>query len=193
MDRTPGDEKRDCVRAGLCADVEFSVLEGSEYDALREKGEFRPGRFATPVAGSGALTEEDVPAGRGVDPNLIHFLIQIEDKLDRILGILAQNERGERKLFLGRGLDIGGGGMRMLCEKALRPGQVLDASFRIFRYPVVSLRVFARVVRVNPADTGGKGCQEVALEFLDLDEADKEWIISYVFQIQRESIRNKKR
>jgi len=81
----------------------------------------------------------------------------------------------------------------MLCEKALRPGQVLDASFRIFRYPVVSLRVFARVVRVNPADRGGKGCQEVALEFLDLDEADKEWIISYVFQIQRESIRNKQR
>lgn len=168
-------------------------MEGSEYDALREKGNFRPGRFAPPVAGSGALTEEDVPPGRGVDPNLIHFLIQIEDKLDRILGILAQNERGERKLFLGRGLDIGGGGMRMLCEKALRPGQVLDANFRIFRYPVVSLRVFARVVRVNPADTGGKGCQEVALEFLDLDEADKEWIISYVFQIQRESIRNKKR
>ena len=77
--------------------------------------------------------------------------------------------------------------------KEVKPGQVLDARFRILRYPVISLQVFGKVVRVRPTEKDGSTWQEIALEFVDLDKDLKEWIISYVFQKQREAIRSEKR
>jgi c-di-GMP-binding flagellar brake protein YcgR len=48
-------------------------------------------------------------------------------------------------------------------------------------------------MRVSPSEKNGHLCYEIAVEFLDLDEDHKEWIISYVFQMQREAIRRKKK
>jgi c-di-GMP-binding flagellar brake protein YcgR len=58
---------------------------------------------------------------------------------------------------------------------------------------VVSLQVFGKVVRVNPVQEDGKQGYEVAVEFLNLHEDYREWIITYVFQMQRESIRGKRK
>jgi c-di-GMP-binding flagellar brake protein YcgR len=69
----------------------------------------------------------------------------------------------------------------------------LDARFRVLRYPVISLQVFGKVVRVQPTEKAGTKSYEIALEFVDLDKDIKEWIISYVFQKQRETIRSEKR
>lgn len=129
---------------------------------------------------------------RGVDPALVDFLIQIEDKLDRILDLLLRHETQEQTVFVGEGLDIGGGGMSIRCDRKVKVGQILDVAFRVFRYPPVSLRIFGKVVRVESLRKDGDDNYHVALEYIDLGEADKEWIISYVFQVQREAIRSKK-
>ena len=50
-----------------------------------------------------------------------------------------------------------------------------------------------KVVRISPSEKNGHLRYEISLEFLDLDEDHKEWIISYVFQMQREAIRRKKK
>jgi hypothetical protein len=187
-------EKRDCVRAALSVEVQFSVMDAHEYEAIRDEGNVRSRRFVVkPIRQSVPGEEEDYRAGRAVDSSLIDFLIQIEDKLDRVLRLLAKYEKSDEGLFVGKGLDIGGGGMRILCDQAVKSGQILDTSFRIFRYPVVSLQIFGKVTRVSPIQENDNLRYEVALEFLDLDEDYKEWIISYVFQTQREAIRSKKK
>jgi hypothetical protein len=191
MEKERQDEKRDCVRAKLRADVHCAMID--ECEAIKEERDERPGRFVVkPIKRSGFVEEEHYGAGGGFDPNLIDFLIQIEDKLDRVLKLLVSREKDDENVFVGQGVDIGGGGMRMLCDTAVKPGQILKISFRIFRYPVVSLQVFGKVVRVNPVQEVGKQGYEVAVEFLNLHEDYKEWIITYVFQMQRESIRGKR-
>ena len=188
------DEKRDGVRAALTVEVQFSVVEPEAYKAARDKHDVRPIRLPShPGTGSIPGEEDKASLSRLPDSDLIDFLIQIEDKLDLVLKLLAKQDQCGEELFVGEGLDIGGGGMRIVCDKEVAPGQILDARFRIFRYPVVTLAVFGKVVRVRPCEKDGRGLYEVALEFLDLDEDYKEWIISYVFQIQREAIRNLKR
>jgi len=191
MEKVRQDEKRDCVRAKLRADVHCAMLD--ECETIKEEKDERPGRFVVkPIKRSGLVEEEHYGAGGGFDPNLIDFLIQIEDKLDRVLKLLGSREKDDENVFVGQGVDIGGGGMRMLCETAVKSGQILKISFRIFRYPVVSLQVFGKVVRVNPVHEDRQQRYEVAVEFLNLHEDYKEWIITYVFQMQRESIRGKR-
>lgn len=192
MEKVRREEQRDCVRATLRADVHCRVMD--ECEAIKEEKDEQPGRFVVqPIKRSGLVEEENIAAAGGVDPNLIDFLIQIEDKLDRALELLASREKKDENVFIGQGVDIGGGGMRMLCDTALKRGQILKISFRICRYPVVSLQVFGKVVRVTPVREDGKQGYEVAVEFLNLREDYRERIISYVFQMQRESIRGKRK
>ena len=192
MEKVRQDEKRDSVRAELRADVHCAMID--ECEAIKEEKDDRPGRLVVkPIRRSGLVDEENIPAGGGFDPNLIDFLIQIEDKLDRVLELLASREKQDENVFIGQGVDIGGGGMRMLCDTAVKRGQILKISFRIFRYPVISFQVFGKVVRVSPVQKEAKQGYEVAVEFLNLHEDYREWIINYVFQMQRESIRGKRK
>ncbi len=194
MDETSLNEKRDCVRASLCAEVRFSVIDPREYEAIRNRGNVPARQSPIQPSMQSLFVEEEGPAVIGVpDRNLIDFLIQIEDKLDRVLKLLAKQGEFDDGFFSGEAVDIGGIGMKMLSVSEVRPGQIIDARFRIFRYPVVSLQVLGKVLRVSPSEKNGHLCYEIALEFLDLDEDYKEWIISYVFQMQREAIRRKKK
>jgi len=191
MEKARQEEKRDCVRAALRAEVHCRVMD--EHEITKEEKDDRPGRFVVqPIRRSGLVEEENTSPSGGFDSNLIDFLIQIEDKLDRILELLPRGDKKDEDAFIGQGVDIGGGGMRMLCDTPLKRGQILKISFRIFRYPVVSLEVFGKVVRVSPGREDGKQGHEVAVEFLNLHEDYREWIITYVFQMQRESIRGKR-
>jgi hypothetical protein len=197
MDVTNADEKRDSVRADLRAEVQFFVLEAQEYETAKDQGrlEQQCGRgFLCPPMQSPVEEGGSSVTGATVDPSLVDFLLQIEDKLDRILKLLEKHGMGsDVSAQVGEGLDISGSGMRLLSEKEVKPGQILDARFRVLRYPVISLQVFGKVVRVQPTEKGGTKLYEIALEFVDLDKDIKEWIISYVFQKQRETIRSEKR
>lgn len=194
MENVSSDEKRDSVRAALRAEVQFTVMDGHEYEAARDVEDARPHRFISqPMKLEVSGEEESYPVGRAVDPNLIEFLVHLEDKLDRVLKLLSKDEKCDQDLFIGKGVDIGAIGMRILCDKAVKPGQVLKIGLRIFRYPVISLEVFGEVLRVTPVEENRGQRYEVAVKFLDLDEEYREWIIAYVFQMQRETIRNSKK
>ena len=190
-----GKERRKSVRAPLFAEVHFRVMDVHEYEAVRDKGDSLPpcrfmGGAVRPVSPG---EEEDYPVGRVFGPNLIDILINIEDKLDRVLKLLSKDDNRDEGIFAGYGIDISGDGMKMACDKAVKVGQVLKISFRIFRSPIISLEVFGKVVRVRPVERDGGRHREVAVDFLDLAEESREWIIAYVFQMQREAIRSRKK
>lgn len=198
MDSTSREEKRESVRAVLRAKVQFSVMDAVDYETVKEHavlgGCVGRGPVHTCIQSHLANVEGGGSSDTALDPKLAGFLIQIDEKLDRILNMLTKQDLCDHlPVYVGEGLDISGSGMRILSEKKVAPGEVLDARFRISRYPVVLLQVYAMVVRVRSTDRNGTPLHEIALEFLDLDEGYKEWIISYVFQIQREAIRCDKR
>ena len=198
MDSTNPEEKRESVRAVLRAEVQFSVMEAGEYEAVKGhaglKGCVGRGPVHMSIQSHLADAEGGLSGDTALDPKLAGFLIQIDEKLDRILNMLTRQDMCEDlPVYVGEGLDISGSGMRILSEKAVEAGKVLDTRFWISRYPVVLLQVYGKVVRVQTTDRDGTPLHEIALEFLDLDEGYKEWIISYVFQIQREAIRSDKR
>jgi len=195
METVDTDEKRDCVRAALCVDVQLSLLNTDEYRDMRVDGAVECSRqcLVQPAKQVSSGGEDKSQIGGIVDSNLVDFLIHLEDKLDHILKLLAKHEKGDDSFFVAKGLDIGGKGMRLLCERQVEPGQILDTRFRAFRYPVALLNIVGQVIRVKPVHRGAKTYYEIALEFLNLDQDSREWIISYVFQMQREAIRSGKR
>ncbi|MBW1739578.1 MAG: PilZ domain-containing protein [Deltaproteobacteria bacterium] len=201
MQEFPCQERREYVRTPLWVDVEFTILDEDEYEAVR-RSERPPPRF---------ISQEALPPGEegqyqadsAFHSNLIDFLIHIDQKLDRILKLLSKvpglevpafkDDKCKGDLFVGKGLDISGAGMSVICDKPIEPGRILRASFMISRFPIIPLVVFGEVVRTTPVQDDGKQRYQVVIKFIDLDEEDKEKIIAYTFQVQRDAIRKKKK
>ncbi len=202
MQEFPTQERREYIRAALWADVELTVVDGDEYEAVRRSEQQPCYRFISQAA----LPIDEVgqyEADGTFHSNLIDFLIHIDDKLDRLLKLLSdsyeleasprKDDRDGEDLFVGQGADIGGTGMSVISDRALEPGQILKASFMISRFPVIPLVLFGRVLRVTPVQQDGKQRYQVVMRFIDLDEEDRDKIIAYTFQVQRDAIRKKKK
>ena len=195
-------ERREYVRAPLRVDVEFTVVDEDEYEAVRQSEQEPCWRFISQAALS--FGEEGQYEGWNTfHSNLIDFLIHINGKLDRVLKLLSKvssldasackDDKADKDFFVGKGSDISGAGMSIICDKALESRQILRASFMIPRFPVIPLVLFGEVVRVTPVQESGKQRYQVVLKFIDLDEGDREKIIAYTFQVQRDAIRRKKK
>ena len=202
MQEVPTQERREYVRAPLQVDVEFTVVDGDEYEAVRQSEHQAFRRFISQAALSFNERGQH-EADSTFQSKLIDFLIHIDDKLDRVLKLLSnvsrleasasKDDKGDEDPFVAQGSDISGTGMSVICYRALEPGQILKARFMISRFPVVPLVLFGRVVRVTPVQEDGKQCYHVVVRFIDLDEEDREKVIAYSFQAQRDAIRKEKK
>jgi hypothetical protein len=202
MQEFPKQERREYVRAALWADVEFTVVSADGYEAV-SRSEQQP--YCRSISQAALPLDEggQYEADGTFHSNLIDFLIHIDDKLDRVLKLLSKSygleasacrdDKGGEDLFVGQGSDISGTGMSVICDRALEPGQILKASFMISRFPVIPLVLFGRVVRVIPVQEDGKQRYQVVMRFIDLEEEDREKIIAYTFQVQRDAIRKRKK
>lgn len=202
MQEFSSQERREYVRAPLFVDVELTVVDRDEYKAVRRSEHQHSCRSISQVAlpfDEGGQYEAD----SAFHSNLINFLIHIDDKLDRVLNLLSKvtgldvspfrYDMGDEDRLVGQGLNISGAGMSVICDKALEVGQILKASFMISRFPVIPLVLFGQVVRIIPVQDAGKQRCQVVVSFIDMGEEDREKIIAYTFQAQRDAIRKKRK
>lgn len=86
----------------------------------------------------------------------------------------------------GRCLNLSGNGCLFIASTAMEPGQSLALTISL---PDRDIPVQARVVRVEPALAGR--CR-VACTFLEIDERDRDHLLRYLLDRQRELIRQGK-
>lgn len=201
MKRFPNRERREYVRAPLWVEVEFTVMDRHEYEA-RVRSEPRPSCRSVSQPALSIDEARQYEADSTFRSNLIDFLIHMDDKLDRLLELVSKisgpkastgKHDKDEVPFVGQGSDISGAGMSVICDKALEPGQILKASFMISRFPLIPLVLFGEVLRAAPVEQDGRHRYQVVVRFIDLDEEDREKIIAYTFQVQRDAIRKEKR
>ena len=114
------------------------------------------------------------------------------EKLDQILSLLSKGEGKKGPFEEGIGLNISGSGMNVIVDKPVEPGRFMHAKFFLTKTRFLFIDVFGEVVRVIPSGEKGEKKYQLGIEFLDLNESDRERIIAVVFQKQRQTIRKKK-
>ena len=184
-------ENREHVRASISAVVRFSVMSPAEYNSTKASKERNsPGMPRTNDKPFSSLTEASFC--KTCEPYLSGLLLRIDEKLDRILDIVSEGEDREEKTEKGKALDISGTGMTLLSEKEYQVGDILKTDFRVPGTPPVWLELYGEIVRVLPVSRGEEKACEIALSFIDLRGEDREKIVYYAFQRQRETIRSMK-
>lgn len=80
--------------------------------------------------------------------------------------------------------DISGGGILFCCDHNLNVGDLLEASISLGKDQSVS--VTGRIVRVMEQSAASKYRYSVGLEFVNIKEAERDKVIKYIFNQQRE-------
>jgi hypothetical protein len=183
-------ERRLYVRENFPFTVKFRVLTPGEYAKIKGVG-----YQSVP----GSETVADIADNDKRNPEitshtcLIDFLLQMDEKLDRIMALLSEEGEAERLISnQGTGVNISGAGMNIVVDEPLEPGQIIQARFFLSRSPLVFMTVCGEVTWATPVDENGKTVYQLGITFLDLNPSDRERIIACVFQRQREALRRRK-
>lgn len=120
------------------------------------------------------------------NPKLYELLFDINQKLNILVRHLT--DKGGLNVPEARDVNISGGGMKFTCKDSFKSGEVLLLKTFLPTYAHV-IRLKCEVVRVMPSAKGGF---DVAVKFLDMDEATRDKIIRYIFARQRKLLRTGK-
>ena len=185
------DDRRSYVRGEFSFKVDYKIITIEEYEALNrfDREIFPPSstKYCIDTTHSEVITESTA------DAKLINFLVQIDEKLNRVLNLLSKDSKCEDFFNQGTGLNISGSGIEMLVDSPINFGQIIHLKFLLSKFPYVFMSIFGEVIRVVKSDKDGKDSYHIGIKFIDLSENEREKIITSVFQRQREAIRKNKK
>ena len=122
------------------------------------------------------------------DPLLAEWLKLLHAKLDRILGLLATNQ-GVHELSPFRTETLSGGGMSFTSPEEYKLGDLLELKVIFDSSLSGTLYLYGEVVQKEKSEGGNF----IAVKFLSLDEGIRDEIIKFVFEKEREILRQKRK
>jgi hypothetical protein len=144
-------------------------------------------RAATPGLSKAASGQNEPPFDMAVD-TLADWLLDMDEKLDRILDLL-KGETPSTRVSVVETIDLSGSGMSMILDRPVKIGQLLKIKMKIEGFPLGIFKACGQVTRVVAGSGQTQGSVEVGVQFLDLQEADRDRLIAYCFRRHRHAIR----
>lgn len=183
-------ERRSFVRGNFSFKVKFKTMTPHEYEDLKSTNEVLFSPFIK--SPSTNVDKPGVSIDRTTDASLISYLVQMDEKLNQILEILAKENKVEGLFAQGVGLNISGTGMNIMVDKPVESGMIIHSKFYLSKSPLIFMDMFGEVIRVEKINECGNTSYSVGIKFLDLSVNDREQVIASVFQRQRGNIRKRK-
>lgn len=177
-------ERRADFRGQITFKIKYRILTKEEYE--RQKN------ASAPLGDSYVNDIGNIVSNRAIDPLIMDFLVQLDEKIDRVLSLLEKEKGVDSTIQYGHGVDISASGMRVMINTPAKPGDILKGNFILSKNPLVYLDVFGEVVWVDKKMEQEDEFYQLGVRFLDLQLGIKEKIISCIFQKQREDIRKMK-
>ena len=166
-------ENREYSRVDVYVPMEWKVI---HIDTCRSR-----------VAGESILAEfKSLP---NPDDQLIaQWLQSINAKLDEIIRMMTRHSDGFHCLSVAK-VNIGGGGMRLNTGGSLTAGDILEIKVMIGLQKPVALFLYGEVLESGEAVSE----YDTAVRFIHIDDFVRDEIIRFVFETEREILREKRR
>ena len=178
------ENSRGYVRVDDILKVDYRKISQEHY----KKCESKPEVIFKNIFGETIKVPEIEGGTEGVDLELLYNLIyQANLKIDRILDVLERKDTERYASADREWVNISGSGMRIIVNQRFSSGDII--AFKVF-LPLASrtwINVIGKVMSVTEVDSENR--YSTAVKFIDLSEVDREMIIRYVFQRQRELLR----
>ncbi|MBW1697431.1 MAG: PilZ domain-containing protein [Deltaproteobacteria bacterium] len=182
-------EKREFVRADFSIRASVKLLDRSAFES-RQSVKRLLSSYRNPYPGQ--TVDRDEAYTESMFSDLTGFLIQINEKLDRIISLIGADKQEPNSIEVKETLNISGSGVSLIVGRAVEVGQLLDISLNIPTFPMGVFKTQGEIIRVTPHADGHEDLFEVGIRFLNLTDDERERLIGYIFSQQRRNIREQK-
>lgn len=175
-------DRRRELRVPLPIQLWFNILESYD-DYIR-----------APQAPSTGLEPPESVWDLGGNDELSRFLIHLDKKLDLVISLLSDSISRKDYQHKGQAVDVSESGFRLYSPINLAPGAVLEMGLALPSQPFRTMDILGEVVwEQSPNGFDSPLAQKtVGVTFRDILEVDREEIVHYIFQKQREELRRRK-
>jgi len=136
------------------------------------------------VSGPGAFDARDASIPEG----LYTLLSSLNAKLDMLIGMLGRDQISTDFPITLEVVEISGAGLRFFASQELALETAMEVVLMLSQFPLRMAGAIGTVLRAEPVE----GKPLYALDFTRIRERDLETIVQFVFQSQRDALREKK-
>ncbi|MDT3699264.1 MAG: PilZ domain-containing protein [Thermincola sp.] len=110
--------------------------------------------------------------------------VRLETKLSIVFAEVNEDYETVGDTFSGTTIDLSGGGVMFACNTLLKYGDILDLTVVLTESD--SAKALGKVVRFSENPPNSKQKYSVGLEFTAIEESERDKIIKFIFNKQRE-------
>lgn len=198
------EESRNSVRIPDSFTINYNVVTQKEYD---KKAPYYISRRTANRSGSKSSEVEafsfdwsHIEDEVDFDPVLVKILFYMDQKMDKIISnqekILSKVDTVEEVQEVsetGECIDISGSGVHMLVTKELRADSLLELTIEPPVNPPIKIILLGKLSRACQSSDNKNEDLEASVTFTAINEDDRESLIKYIFQRQRELISSRKK
>lgn len=175
------EEKRQEMRVPLPIRLGFNLLK-SRQDYVRSL-------TTTNIA----METDSIPPTLEDDDQLNAWLVRLDQKLNLIISLLADNIGRKEYGHHARVVDLSESGLRLISPIRLHQGAIVEIGLGLPGQTYRTLDIAAQAIWSEESrDARGGQTFTVGLTFVDILPQDQDVIVHYIFQKQREEIRRKR-
>jgi len=175
------DEKRRFIRVKTSIPIYYRAVSEAELESMRELIRLHPSSERARM-GPRALSSPTSFRSRELDLAILQILQEINRKLDAIMDHLGIELKSSRTFNRGRTIDLSGSGVRVTGGVRAEKDELLELTLEIPSSGDISL--LARVISVR-RETSLSEKMEIACDFVEINERDREIIVEYCNSLRR--------
>ena len=178
------DERRNDFRADVPVCLSVDVPVGLSYESVNsaeaQLAQWQWDELAvTPDLVRAMVDEKDLTIR---DPLMLQVLTRIDWLLTSVLKTLGRDKDLKRAIPDFQTVNLSGSGIRFLSDQNLSVGSFLI--LRIILRPFIPIQAVGKILRVRSIRDGDEDRLEIAAEFSEIADADREAIIRHILRAQ---------
>ncbi|MBI3448238.1 MAG: PilZ domain-containing protein [Acidobacteria bacterium] len=184
------DNRREYLRIKDSIQVHYRLVDEAAAAELSGERMARPSIHNLALIKALEEASQRIEEEQGISVLLLHKIIEMDDKLARILAVIESRKAAEGTDRIARTATLSAGGCSIAREPGLEAGARLDLVLYLPTFPPMTIRAVGTIVRAG-ADEAAEAIAGV--QFTAIHEEDREMLYHYLFQRQREQIRQTSR
>jgi len=116
------------------------------------------------------------------------FLVNMDSKLNMLLNILSSNQLTDEYPYQGEIIELSGAGLKFKSKVKLEAGMFIEMVIALSSLPPKLIGVVGEVIRIEQSNEK----KIYVLKYSSIRESDREQIVQFVFQEQREALREQR-
>lgn len=187
------ENQREYLRILDSVEVRFRVVGAEEASALGQHRRERPSIHDIALIRALEEASRRVEEEGGLSLLLLHKMMEIDQKINALTRELGRKGDDFGGWRVAQTVNLSAGGVALPAMEGFDDGDFVDLTMHLPTFPPLTVRALGRIVRAatDPAPSGEHPM--VGIVFEGIHEEDREMIYHYIFQRQREQIRQASR